>query len=66
MTENVAWVLTRHHNLKSAAKILFAESKELNDVGLDSLSDQLLALAGAVESATYELEKISLVLPFDE
>jgi len=63
--KNVAWILTRHHNLGQAAKILLRESKELGDAGLEAAADALLGLSGEVESAKLQLEIISLVLPVE-
>ena len=61
--KNVGWLLTRHHNIKQAAKILFLEYQALRDAGLMETADELLRLSGKADSINEQLECIRIVLP---
>lgn len=62
---NVAWAMTRHHNITRAADILQEESKVLDQAGLVSPSLLLLDLAGRVGMVVKALEVIKLDMPSD-
>ena len=59
--KNVAWVLTRHHNLIAAVKILDREAKELEQAGLEQAATALYNYSGQIQALIYHhIETIKL------
>ena len=59
---NVAWILTRNHNLGQVCKILLAEAKELDKAGLVTAANDLVLFSGKVESVRLRLGTIPLTI----
>ena len=58
---NVAWVMTRLHNLRTASRILSDEAKELEKVGLDEAASIATKASNDVYAMTLrEIETIQL------
>lgn len=63
---NVAWALTRNHNLEFATKLLEKEAGKLEEAGMEESADTLRLLAGKVEYVRLEFERIPLLLEGEE
>ena len=66
MKYNVAWIITRHHNLKQVTKILDSEAEILVRAKMEDLADELIKYSGLIHSLMItDLECIELKLEAD-